>query len=62
MKVECRFWTFVVLLTLVKKGSSNGLPVFFDRYICFYWWRDKGERKQKTIGDLAKGSWYKFSH
>lgn len=53
---------YVANVTKIKEGSSKNSPVYFDKDNGFYWWSDKGESKKKTIGNLAKGNWYKFSN
>ncbi|MBK8712540.1 MAG: hypothetical protein IPL97_11805 [Niastella sp.] len=35
--------------------------VYFNSWNGFFWWSNRGEIKTKTIGNLEKGNWYKFS-
>lgn len=47
--------------------NDNGIKyasrkVYFSRDNGFYWWSIRGENKTKTISNLEKNTWYKFSN
>jgi hypothetical protein len=55
-------FTYVANVRIGKGESYKDQRVYFNKDNGFYWWTDNGEAKTKTIGNLQKGCWYKFSH